>query len=281
VTYYPVINLGNGLAARESAGQGEGVLWIHAYALDSSSWSELWDLLPGWRHLGVDLPAHGLSLPVMPDVDLPRFARQLADLARQRSLRHVVSLGFGTLVALAVAMEAPEAIATLVLGSPLVEYGANDEPFWKRHCEMINMYLMAGHGDHLRGRLMLAKPSSFDAAAGRPELWQRLWEVVGRHSFHDLLDRSVLRLGSHPLSDVRLHGIRATTLLVLGDQERATGKRHAERLSRVIRDARSLHFLGAGAHSLIERPDQAAVAIEAHLKSRALAAAGTPGGGAA
>jgi pimeloyl-ACP methyl ester carboxylesterase len=280
MTYYPLVNLGGGLAARESKGDGDGILWLHSYALDSSCWSELWDLLPSWHHVGIDLPGHGISLPLAPDTDLAGLAKTLNTVAQDRGLRHVVALSFGCMVALQMAIEAPGAYSALVLGSPLVEHGANDEPFWKRYRELVNMYQMAGHGEFLRGRLMLVEPSPFDAASGRPELWQRLWDIVGRHSFADLRDGAILRLGGSLQSDVRLHGIEAAVLLVLGDRERAGGKRHAERLTRALRDSRRLHLLGAGAHSLIERPDQAASAIEAHLRSHTPAQP-APGGGTA
>ena len=45
--------------AVHSVGDGPAVVWIDGYTMDSTSWSELWGLLPGWRHLGIDLPGHG------------------------------------------------------------------------------------------------------------------------------------------------------------------------------------------------------------------------------
>ena len=38
---------------------GPAVVWIHGYTMDSSTWEELWALLPGWFHIGVDLLGHG------------------------------------------------------------------------------------------------------------------------------------------------------------------------------------------------------------------------------
>ncbi len=280
MTYYPVVNAGDGLAAREGPADGESVLWLHAYGLDSSSWSELWDLLPGWHHVGVDLPGHGLSLPLSHDSDLSMVARRIAAVAEKHRARHVVGLSFGTLVALQMAIEAPEAYDTLVLGSPLVGEGANDDPFWKRYRELVNMFGMAGHGEFLRGRLMLVEPSPFDGLSAHKERWDRVWEIVGRHSFLDLADAALVRLGGFPQSDVRIHGIRAAALMVAGKSEHLGSRRHAERLSRVLPDCRTLHMLGAGAHALLERPDQAAAAIDSHLRSRPPAPP-SPAGGAA
>jgi pimeloyl-[acyl-carrier protein] methyl ester esterase len=267
MTYYPLVSLGDGLVARVAPGEGERVLWIHGYALDSSCWSELWDLLPRWQHLGVDLPGHGQSLPLAPREELPSLAQRLVKLARERQVRHVVALSLGTLVALQMAIEAPGAFATLVLGSPLAEHGANDELFWKRYRELVNMYMIGGHGEHLRGRLMLVEPSPFEGVAARPELWQRLWDIVGRHGFWDLKDAALVRLGDHLHSDVSLHSIESAVLLVAGERERPAARRHAERLSRTLRSCRSMHVLGADGHSLLEAPDTAAAAIDGHLRA--------------
>jgi len=271
VTYYPLVHLGEGLAGRVSAGAGDAVLWIHGYALDSSSWSELWDLLPEWRHIGVDLPGHGHSLPFREGEALPSLAARLLAVARERRACHVVALSFGTVVALQMAIQVPGAFSTVVLGSPLMEDGANDEPFWKRYRELANMHRMAGHGEHLRGRLMLAPPSPFEGAAARPELWARLWEIVGRHGFWDLPDAALIRLGSGLQSEVSLHGIESAVLMVEGDRERPAARRHAERLGRALRSCRSVHLPGAGAHSLLEAPRTAATAIDGHLRAHSAA----------
>jgi pimeloyl-ACP methyl ester carboxylesterase len=268
MTYYPLVSLGDGLAARVSAGGGECVLWIHGYALDSTSWSELWDLLPGWRHIGLDLPGHGQSLPIPAGEELPSLAQRLVTLARERQVRHLVALSFGTLVALQMAIEVPDAFGTLVLGSPLAEYGANDELFWKRYREMVNMYMLAGHGDHLRGRLMLVEPSPFEGIAARADLWQRLWQIVGRHGFWDLKDAALVRLGALQ-SDVQLRSIESPVLIVVGERERPAAKRHVERLSRALRSCRFMHVLGAGGHSLLEAPETTAAAIDSHLRAHA------------
>jgi pimeloyl-ACP methyl ester carboxylesterase len=281
MTYYPIVNVAEGLAARTSSGTGERVMWIHPYALDSSCWGELWDLLPGWHHIGIDLPGHGLSLPLDAKDELPNLARRLAGVAIEREVRHVVGLSFGTIVALQMAIEFPTAFASLVLGSPLVGDGANDELFWKRYREMANMYRMAGHGDHLRGRLMLVEPSPFEGVQGRKELWDRMWGIVGKHPFWDLKDAALQRLGAYPQSDVKLRGIESAVLLVVGEKERAASKRHAERLSRTLRDTRSLHILGASAHSLLESPDSAAAAIESHLRANAQDRSPSPDAGGA
>jgi len=277
--YDPILNVGDGLAAR-SRGEGEGVMWVHPYALDSSCWTELWDLMPGWRHVAVDLPGHGLSLPVSPTADLAAVARQLNAVAARYEVRHLVGLSFGTFVALQMALEAKPEYATLALGSPLIEHGTNDELFWKRYREMVTMYMMAGHGDHLRGRLTLVEPSLFEGLMAREEIRQKIYDIVGRHSFADLAYAGIQRWGSHPQSDVGLHRLRSSVLLIEGGSDGVASKRYAQRLARTFRDCHSVELAGAGAHSLLEQPERAAAAVDAHLRGSRPTPAATPGGAA-
>jgi pimeloyl-ACP methyl ester carboxylesterase len=267
MTYDPVINAGDGLAARIRGTEGEGVLWLHPYALDSTCWTDLWDRLPDWRHVAVDLPGHGLSPPVAPDADLGAVARKLNTLAVKHGVRHLVGLSFGSFVALQMALEAEASYARIILGSPLIEHGANDELLWKRYREMVTMYAMAGHGDHLRGRLMLVEPSPFGGVATQDELYKKLYDIVGRHSFADLAYGGLQRWGNHPQSDVRLHALESSVLLIRGQNEGAAAKRYSDRLSRTFRHCRSVYIIGVGSLSLIERPEQAAGVIESHLRS--------------
>ena len=53
------LNVGDGMVATATRQAGEGVLWIHGDTLDFRVWHELWEQLPGWRHLGVDLRGTG------------------------------------------------------------------------------------------------------------------------------------------------------------------------------------------------------------------------------
>jgi 2-succinyl-6-hydroxy-2,4-cyclohexadiene-1-carboxylate synthase len=280
MAYDPVQNVGDGLAARTRGTEGEGVLWLHPYALDSSCWTELWDRLPSWRHVAVDLPGHGLSLPVAPTADLASVARQLDAVAARFEIRHIVGLSFGAFVALQMALESKSASATLVLGSPLIEHGSNDELFWKRYREMVTMYMMAGHGDHLRGRLTQVEPSPFEGLLAREEVRQKMYDIVGRHSFADLGYAGIQRWGSQPQSDVGLHRLRTAVLLIEGGSEAGAAKRYAQRLARTFRDCRSVHLMGAGALSLLEQPANAATAIESHLHAHMLPPVAASGGAA-
>lgn len=266
MSYLPLVRLADGVAGRVVPASGEGVLWLHGYALDSSSFSPLIERLPGWRHLAVDLPGHGASLPWPREPGSPRFVERLAEIARQHQVRHLVALSYGTLVALQLVDELADELATLVLASPLPEHGANDDPFWKRYRELVNMYRIGGMGEHLRARLMLVEPSPFSGAATQPELWHRLWAIVGRHPFWDLADGSVLESASDTIEDVALHRVRAEALLIVGGGEPAAARRHAARLARGLPRSERLDVVGVGRLSILEAPELAVDTIEARLR---------------
>ena len=121
-----LVNFGDGLAARIVPGPGTKVLWIHGYTLDSSSWQTLWELLPDWYHIGIDLPGHGSSLPLGVGDDLQSLARRVGQLALEHEVQHLVALSFGTLIALQIAIEFPSAFSSLILGvieSPAFQMG--------------------------------------------------------------------------------------------------------------------------------------------------------------
>ena len=43
------------LYIQKKQGPREPILWIHGYTLDSNSWQEMWELLPEYTHIGIDL----------------------------------------------------------------------------------------------------------------------------------------------------------------------------------------------------------------------------------
>lgn len=261
--------LGDDLAGRLVPGDADGVLWIHGYTLDSSSWEPLWKLLPGWRHVGVDLPGHGASMPLTPEDDLPSLGRRLVALAREHALRHVVALSFGTVVALQVALEAPRDFATLTLAAPSFGGGPQDPEVATRYGELERAYREHGPGPHLRELWMTSPPDLFKGAEHRPKLWDRLWRLVGRHGWWELADGSYGRLGRQPQTRSDLARIRAGTLLVVGERELPAFKRSAELIRRAVPGARREYVPELGHLCLVEDPPRVAPLLDAQLRRHA------------
>lgn len=257
-----LVKLDEGLAGRVATGPGDAILWLHGYTLDSSSWVELWDLLPEWHHIGLDLPGHGASLPPGDKEDLPMLARRVGQLALQRDVRHIVALSFGTLLALQIAIEFPAAFRSVTLGAPALGGGPQDAEVGTRYEELSDLYRRHGFTPELRRLWMHSPPDIFKGAEAHPLLWERLWRIVGRHPWWELENGSYSRLSNHSQSRDELQRIEAATLLLVGENELAPFKRCAELIRRSIPNCQRVYLPvvghlcmlenAAGVHTILE-----------------------------
>ncbi|MGB4836918.1 MAG: alpha/beta fold hydrolase, partial [Nostocoides sp.] len=104
--------------AIHATGDGPGVLWLHGYTMRAQVWEPLWALLPGWRHLGLDLPWHGESRDLRAGEELGALADTVVQHLSAQGVNHVVALSFGTVLAAEMAIRHPGAVASWVLAAP-------------------------------------------------------------------------------------------------------------------------------------------------------------------
>ncbi len=261
-----LVHFGKDLAARVSPGSGESVLWLHGYTLDSSSWSGLWDLLPEWSHIGLDLPGHGASLPLAEKDDLPALARYMGRVALERQVQHIVALSFGTVVGLQIVIEYPQAFRTLTLGAPAVGGGPQDVEVGTRYQELSDIYGRHGFTPELRERWMQSPPNIFKGAEQSPELWERLRRIVGRHPWWELEDGSYFRLSNHSQTKDELQKVEASTLVLVGDNELSPFKRCAEMIRRSIPGCRRRYIPGVGHLCMLEAEAEVAPLLAEHWR---------------
>jgi pimeloyl-ACP methyl ester carboxylesterase len=248
-------------------GEGDSVLWIHGYTLDSTSWSELWELLPDWRHIGIDLPGHGASMPLKPGDDLPTLARRLGRFALDQNVRHIVALSFGTIVALQIAIEFPRSFASVTLGAPAVGGGPQDPEVGARYDELAEMHRRHGFSPDLRRRWMESPPNLFKGVEALPEMWARLWRIVGRHGWWELADRSYARLGNCAQPKQALRRIAASVLVLVGENELPAFKRCAELIRREVPTCERIYLPGVGHLCMLENAAGIAPLIGRHLRA--------------
>lgn len=261
-----VAALGDGIAARVRPGVGENVLWVHGYSMDSSVWGELWRLLPEWEHIGIDLPGHGASRAIRPGEDLSALALSLGQLAHEQGARHLVALSFGTMVALQIAIEYPDAFASLTLCAPALAGGPEDAAAATRYAQLARLHHDGGTGAELAALWMRSPPDIFKGVDRRPELRRRLADVIGRHSWRELADGSMRLLTTPPQDLDRLRSIEAATLVVVGSEELPAFRRCAELVVGAIASSKRVELPAAGHLCLLEEPRQAAALLRAHLR---------------
>lgn len=247
-----------------ASGRGPAVLWIHGYTMDSSTWSDLWALLPGRRHVGVDLPGHGASGPLRPGTTLPALAAEIAEVARAEQAHDVVALSFGSLAGIQLAVDAPDVVRRLVVGAPTIA-GAPAEPGTApRYRQLMALRRAGADGAALADVWMASPPDIFAGTQAHPRLRARLRSVIARHGWDELRTGAMAAFHRHSHTDEALGGIRADTLVLVGDAEMPTFTANADRLGTVVPRCRVARMSGAGHLCMIERPEAAARLIWSH-----------------
>jgi pimeloyl-ACP methyl ester carboxylesterase len=254
-------------AVRESGDRGPAVVWVHGYTMDSSVWDELWSLLPGWHHVGVDLPGHGRSRPLAPGERMRDLGRQVAGVCARHGARHLVGLSFGSTVALQAAIEAPGALSSLVLGAPAVAGAGTDPAAEVRYAQLAQLYARFGPGPHMTTLWMSSPPDIFRGLRQHPRRWERLRTVIDRHRWQELTDGAMRSLAEHVQSPAELARIEAGTLVLLGAADMPAFRRSAAVVSRCVARCRAVEVAGAGHLCLLERPEVVAPVIAGHLRA--------------
>ena len=259
---------GQGLWARVTPGSGEGVLWIHGYTLDSSTWAPLWARLPGWRHVGVDLPGHGRSRPWAVGESLPALGRALGQMALANGVRHIVGLSFGGMFALQVAIEFPTEFATLTLAAAGRAGGPQDPYARLLYRQLGEQYARRGAGPWMTALWMESRPYLFKGAPARPGLWEELQGLVDRYAWAELGNGALQALNAYEQTNAEVAAIQSETLLLTGTQEMRAFQIVAEQLAAIILHSRWLELPGLNHLCLLQDPLAGSRHIQAHLEAK-------------
>lgn len=253
------------MIATVEQGSGPAVVWVHGYTMDSSIWSPLWSRLPGFHHIGVDLPGHGGSSPMDKNSTLSAVAAELAEVARTWGAASMVALSFGSLIALQVAIEHPEVLDRMVLAAPTLGGGTPDPAARRRYQELQMLWGAIGAGPALVDRWMQAPPDIFRGLQGHPEEYAQVRAACLRHSWDEMRADAMSAITGHDHTDAELAKTCADVLVLSGTADMAAFRSNATRLARTVRRCRVVQMDGAGHLPLLERLDEAAVLIADHL----------------
>jgi pimeloyl-ACP methyl ester carboxylesterase len=266
MTLPSLVKLADGIAARVLPADSQKVMWLHGYTLDSSMWDELWQLLPGWSHLGPDLPGHGGTRWGALGENLPDISRRLGEMALDHGVRHLVALSFGTIMALQIAIHFPNSFASIVLAAPALGGGPQDRDVQMRYEELTRLYKLQGPGPHMRELWMQSPPNLFKGAESQPRLWRRLCEVIDRHAWSELDNYGMNALTNYPQREIDVKRIESPTLILLGEHELPAFKRCAELIRRSLPSCQRTYLPQTGHLCLLEAPSKVHTLIEAHLR---------------
>lgn len=266
-SHLPVVELADGIAGRIQPGDGDAVLWLHGYTVDGSMWGDMWGRLPGWQHIGIDIPGHGASEPLARTGDLPALGRRLGQLCIARDIRHIVAISFGTITATQIAIEFPSHFSTLVLSAPSLAGGPHEKDIARVYSKLVQLYYQFGHGPWMRDVWM--KCIIWAGIEKTPGVREELAALVDRHSWEEIKGVA-MRLFTEPaqLEDA-LRRIDASVLVIIGERELPAFRAVAETLNRVVPRCQLLEFADADHLAMVQYPEASARAIEAHLRAHA------------
>lgn len=235
-----------------------GVAWLHGYTMDSRVWGPLWHLLPGRRHLGVDLPGHGSAAAEPMSGSLSDWAARVAARLAGSGCRTLVGLSFGSCVALQVALDHPGLLDRLVLAAPTLAGVADDPPARARYLAMSAAYRRGADGHALAQLWMVDPPAIFTGLRRYPEEFARVRAIVAQHPFTELGTGAMAALAAARHDDEALAGLTVPTTVLVGSQDMPRFLENAGRLGRLVPGCEVRVMDGAGHLPLLERPEASA-----------------------
>lgn len=244
-------------------GAGRPVLWVHGYTLDSTLWKPLWRELPGWTHLGLDLPGHGRSRDLASTDRIGDFAAAVQAVADRYDVRDLCGLSFGGTVCLQLAVTLPHRFDRMVLCAPALPGGPVDQEAADCNQQLLRLHAERGVGRWLADRWLAEPPAIFSGARRHPELFAAIEDIVTSHRWGELaLGCLVIHDG---LKLAKLAAVPTDTLVLLGDNDIPSFARTAELLRRKMQRVDVAYVAGAGHLAPLERPAAAATAIARFL----------------
>ena len=255
------VTLDHRLHGREGA---PALVLANSLGTTQQLWSrQLPELTNRYRVLTYDHPGHGVSgLPEQP-CTVEGFAHSLLELLDALALERVSFCGtsLGGMVAIAIALEAPERVERLVLSCTSAYLGPPER--WRERARVVRAEGMEAVADSVVERWFT------------PELAREQPETVAR--FRAMLvatppegyARCCEALAAWDARE-RISALSVPTLVVAGAVDPATPVEHAELLTSRIPGAR-LHVLERAAHlANVERADEFTRAVVDHLGQEVL-----------
>jgi 2-succinyl-6-hydroxy-2,4-cyclohexadiene-1-carboxylate synthase len=254
----------DGLAVTE-VGDGPGVLWLHGYTMCSEVWRPVWERMPGWRHVGLDLPWHGASRGLRDRETLAMLADSIVAHTASSSVSHVVALSFGTVLATEMAVRHPDAYDSWTLAAPSLAGMPHEPAVTRRYLDLYSMYRRFGAGPHMTQLWMASPPAIFAGINDRPEARERMRHVVDKHPWHELASDGMRRLVTRAQVPDDLAAAQAPIAVIVGGQDLLTHKACARAIALSAPTASMTTMPRCGHLPLLEEPDSGASLIARHL----------------
>lgn len=257
---------GSDLAVRTRAGAGPAILWVHGYTLDASVWEPLWDRLPEFTHVALDLPGHGLSTrPITQGARLRDFSGAVAEVATAHGATILLGLSFGATVALQAALDQPTRYTRLLLAACGLAGGPQDREAADCHLDLVQLARERGVGPWLADRWLACPPRIFEAISALPAAFAPIAAVVRRHAWSELAQENMRAMAHDTQCLAAIAALPMPLSLLVGEHDMAAFKRSAHLIGKANRHASCSYAADRGHLPLLEAPDEGALWVRAQL----------------
>ncbi len=201
----------------EIRGAGRPVLFLHGLGSSSQDWAAQWEAFTArHRMITVDLRGHGLSAKPRQSYSIPLFAKDVATLIRNLDIAplDIVGISMGGMVALQLALDAPQNIRRLVIVNstptirPQMFTFSQNLHFIQRRLVLM-LFGMRGMGWYL-SRLLFPVPEQAELRRVCRERWVKNDRRAYEASMRAIVRWNVTR---------RISEIKLPTLVIAGRQD--------------------------------------------------------------
>lgn len=233
----------------EMMGEGHPLVLIHGGLLDSRMWDgQFKTYAANYKVIRYDIRGYGKS-------DLPRgkysHVKDLFELLKFLEIdhAHIIGLSLGGTIAIHLALDHPEMISSMILASTApVGFGSQDEELTKK---TLTIYEVARNNRFEEAVELWLEHPVFRTIS--PRFKPRIRKMIADNLKSWILPQDNMVWSSPPAAE-RLSDIKASTLIVVGDQDVADIMKAGELLENKIGVAIQVVITGAGHHINIEKP---------------------------
>ena len=279
-----VARLGTGNVHYREEGEGEPIVFIHGFGVDSRLWSETAAALAGeHRCILPDLPLGSHTEAMAPNADqtAPGVVRLIAEFLESLDLDGVTIVGndSGGALSQILVTEHPTRIARLVLTNSDCFENFPPKHFKAMSRAMRLPGIPAAFAHSMRVRSIRRSPVAYGALTETPidDSLLRSWTEP------QLEDAGVRRDGARFFASAdtrdtmraaeKLPALEIPALLVWGDADRFFTVEDARRIAGLIPDSKLVEVLGGKTFLPLDRPGEVAKAIAEFVAARPLAGA--------
>jgi 3-oxoadipate enol-lactonase len=252
-----------GLLRYEIGGHGEPVVFVHGFSLDRSLWEPQWAAVSA-RHRAIRYDLRGYGESTLPDGPYTHVGDLGALLgALEARPAHVVGLSMGGIVALGLALKAPDAVRSLALIDTVLD-GHRMSEAWSQRWRTI---VATARGGDVAGakRLWLAH-ELFATSRALPDVRVAVGAMLDRYSGWHWSHQDPVGAAARPATEL-LASVAVPTLVVVGERDLPDFQDIARRLARDVPRATLTVIAQAGHLPNLEAPDEFNDVLLAHLSA--------------